>query len=534
MANIDKKTVEYLLPTRIVACENCGDEGNLLLAKPMQIGLNEQTLTTIKPNGYVILDFARELCGGLRILTFVASGGEVRLRLGESVSETCSEIGEKGSTNDHTLRDTVTKLVNFSDMSFLESGFRFARIDNLGSGDILLKNVYARSVYRDIPYVGSFECSDERINNIYDTARATLHLNMQNMLWDGIKRDRLVWIGDTHPEMLGITCVWGSDECIEQALDFAKEQAPLPLFMNNYPTYSLWWILILKDYYVQNANIKYLTAQGDYLVGLIDLLNNLVDEDGTCHLAHYFLDWGSHQTSDEMGGVRGLFIWAINAAKYILNVLGNDLAAAEQLLAKLNKRIYPVEKFKQAKAMQVYAGQVSAIDAYDFLADGNAKGMSTFMSYYILSSIADSGHTDKAVSIMREYYGAMLDKGATTFWEDFNMDWVKGSSRIDELPLPGEKDIHGDYGAYCYKGFRHSLCHGWSCGVVPFLTHYVLGVKAVDVGCKCVEVKPNLCGLTSVSGVYPTPYGKIEINCYLENGEQIIKITAPKEIKIVR
>ena len=21
------------------------------------------------------------------------------------------------------------------------------------------------------------------------------------------------------------------------------------------------------------------------------------------------------------------------------------------------------------------------------------------------------------------------------------------------------KDIHGDYGEFCYKGFRHSLCH---------------------------------------------------------------------------
>ncbi len=27
----------------------------------------------------------------------------------------------------------------------------------------------------------------------------------------------------------------------------------------------------------------------------------------------------------------------------------------------------------------------------------------------------------------------------------------------------------GDFGAYCYLGFRHSLCHGWSSGVVKFI-----------------------------------------------------------------
>ena len=39
------------------------------------------------------------------------------------------------------------------------------------------------------------------------------------------------------------------------SLNFAKEQAPLPLWMNDFPTYSLWWIVCLKDYYFQNKII---------------------------------------------------------------------------------------------------------------------------------------------------------------------------------------------------------------------------------------------------------------------------------------
>jgi len=102
------------------------------------------------------------------------------------------------------------------------------------------------------------------------------------------------------------------------------------------------------------------------------------------------------------------------------------------------------------------------------LVEGGAKGMSTFMSYYILKAVA-SFNKEMAISMMKEYYGAMLAKGATTFFEDFDMEWGDNSCRIDEFPTENQKDIHGDFGAHCYIGFRHSLCHGWSAGVLQFI-----------------------------------------------------------------
>ena len=89
------------------------------------------------------------------------------------------------------------------------------------------------------------------------------------------------------------------------------------------------------------------------------------------------------------------------------------------------------------------------------------------MSYYLLTAIA-SKDKKLAIELMKEYYGAMLDKGATTFWEDFNIDWIKDGGRIDEIN-PNKKDLHGDNGAFCYIGYRHSLCHGWSSGVIKFI-----------------------------------------------------------------
>ena len=134
---------------------------------------------------------------------------------------------------------------------------------------------------------------------------------------------------------------------------------------------------------------------------------------------------------------------------------------------------------------------------------------------------------------MKEYYGGMLGKGATSFWEDFDVSWINGSGRIDTLPEKGEKDIHGDYGKYCYSGFRHSLCHGWSCGPIGFLAENVLGVSVKAAGCKKIEISPDLGGLSFAEGKVPTPFGTVEISHVKTDSGIKTKIIAPKETEIV-
>ena len=209
---------EAVFPVRIVKTE--GEWRNaerLLTPTDLQIGLDEDHLIRAKGRASVILDFGQELHGGVRILTQLADGGSVRVRLrtGESVSESCAEMGERGANNHHALRDIQTDLLMYSDQEFLQTGFRFLRLDLLEDKEVLLKAVTAVSVHRDLKPQGSFVCSDERGNQIFQVASRTLMLNMQHYIWDGIKRDRLVWIGDMHPETTGIVCLFGSDPSVE-------------------------------------------------------------------------------------------------------------------------------------------------------------------------------------------------------------------------------------------------------------------------------------------------------------------------------
>ena len=48
----------------------------------------------------------------------------------------------------------------------------------------------------------------------------------------------------------------------------------------------------------------------------------------------------------------------------------------------------------------------------------------------------------------------MISLGATTFWKNFDVEWLEGSGRIDEPSPYNLLDLHGDFGEFCYKGFR--------------------------------------------------------------------------------
>ncbi len=528
---------EYIFPKKVIAVGGQVENPDFLLTETEnQIGLNESRTAVFKGKSYIILDFGREYQGSLRISTYItkSTNTDIRIRLGESVCETCAEPGESGTCSDYALRDITTKLVTFTDAEFCQSGFRFARIDFLDElNETSIKSICAVYSHRGLKPSGSFECSDEKLNRIFDVASHTVYQCMQTYLWDGIKRDRLVWIGDIFPEMIAIRALYGFDDCIEKSLDFCKSQAPLPLYMNGFPTYSVWWLIILNEYYNQNQNYSYLESQKDYITELITQLNTLVNEDGTTRLPFYFLDWPTHDQEDETAGVHALMIWGMQHASQLLRHLGLDASLAENVLNKLRKKKYGVKRYKQVKAMQVLSGEIEAAAAHGFLTEGGAKGLSTFMSYFILKAIALSGDTDSALQILKSYYGGMLERGATTFWEDFNIEWLEGSNHLADMPDPNIKSIHGGFGEFCYVGFRHSLCHGWSSGPVAFLTEFVLGINIKEPGCLKIEIKPNLDGLTYAKGTYPTPYGKISVSHRKsKDGRIITKVKAPKEIEI--
>jgi len=547
------RTIAYLSPTRIVWQETTGSssiEGidKLLLPGNGQAELvgGKECVIRKRPDGKVsfLLDFGRELQGGIQIVTGQSSRKEakVRIRFGESVSEAmCDITPENGATNDHAIRDFHFTLPWLGVAEIGNSGFRFVRIDvEEPDIDLLLKEVRATFGYRDIPYLGSFKSDNERLNDIWMTGAYTVHLNMQEYIWDGVKRDRLVWIGDLHPELMTVNTVFGYNEVIPKSLDLIRDTTPVPNWMNGISSYSIWWLLIHKDWYLYQGNLDYLKEQKAYMATLFDHLITKIDDKGKEMLdGTRFLDWPSSPNVQGVdAGLQALMVMAMDAGHEMALAMGDKELADRCAKAskKLKKYIPDHNQSKQGAALMALAGLMKAEKAdKEVLSVGGAQGFSTFYGYYMLEAMAKAGNYQGAMDIISEYWGAMLDLGATTFWEDFHIDWAKNAARIDELVPEGKIDVHSAYGDYCYKGFRHSLCHGWASGPTAWLSRYVLGVEVVEPGFKKVRITPHLGNLKWVEGTFPTPYGVIQIkHTKGANGKIISDIQAPDGVEIIK
>ena len=562
-AQKDARTREYITPVRVVwtnSTDMISNPDALLQEGNGQADFMERTFcdmkSTRKVHPAIILDFGKELHGGLQIVTGMGSDHNVRVRVrfGESVSETMSEIdGKNGAKNDHAIRDQEVLLPWFGVKEIGNSGFRFVRIDLISDNkELSLKEVRAIALYRDVPYRGAFKSNDERLNQIWQTGAYTVHQCMQEFLWDGIKRDRLVWMGDMHPEIMTISNVFGYNEVVPKSLDLARDSTPLPGWMNGMYPYSMWWVLAQRDWYWYNGDKEYLEQQREYLLGLLELFHKRVDEKGFELSGGDFLDWPSEENEPaQKAGVQALMMMTMKSAAELCDILG-ETAMAERcrdcharmasVADQVSEEYYKVALApgepgsKQGTSLMVLADMIDAKKANEeVIKVEGARGFSTFYGYYMLQAMAKAGDYAGAMKFISEFWGAMIDLGATTFWEDFHTDWLKDDvAPITDLVPAGKKDIHGDFGAYCYKGLRHSLCHGWASGPTAWLSQHVLGVEIVEPGYKVVRINPNLGDLEWVEGAVPTPYGDIKISHRKDaDGKVVSKVDAPSGVTVI-
>ncbi|MEK6477405.1 alpha-L-rhamnosidase C-terminal domain-containing protein [Catalinimonas sp. 4WD22] len=556
MAKKDERTKVFLSPQKIL-WQSTDDKQHIQNPEVLlQAGNGQSDLSNVKGTcllrssedhtASILLDYGKELHGGLQLVTYFTTEDQkpikVRLRFGESAMEAMAEpYTDQNATNDHALRDFTIDVPWLGKVEVGNTGFRFVRIDVLTpNADLRLREARAAFIFRDIPYLGSFKSSDERLNQIWETGAYTVHLNMQNYLWDGIKRDRLVWVGDLHPEVMTVNTVFGYNEVVPKSLDLIRDVTPATEWMNGISSYSMWWIMIHRDWYQFHGNLAYLKEQESYLNELLQKLISYIDKNNRENLdGNRFLDWPSSENPQAVhAGLQALLIMTLEAGEELTGILENHEMQAECRAAVQRLRQYVPDHVgaKQAAALMALAKLLPAQQAnQEVIAKNGAQNFSTFYGYYMLEAMAQAGDYEGAMEIIRTYWGGMLDKGATTFWEDFDLEMAKNSSAIDEINFEETRDIHGDFGEYCYIGYRRSLCHGWAAGPTPWLSEHVLGIQVIEPACKTIQIIPHLGDLDWAEGTFPTPYGIVKVKHEKDDqGEVQSTIEAPEEIKIIR
>ena len=402
----------FIAPTRVLWKSDAGvhHAENLLAPKPGQSVLKEpQPPCVIDPKGALLLDFGVEIQGCIELFAPMLPDKEprtVRIRFGESASETMVDLGTKGAQNDHAIRDETVTLPWLGKKSVGPSGFRFVRIDAAGAKPVQLSQVRAVLQIRDIPYAGSFKCDDERLNKIWQVGAYTVHLNMQEYLWDGIKRDRLVWIGDMHPETSTIAAVFGANEVVPRSLDLTRDVTPVSEWMNGISSYSMWWVLIHEQWWMHTGDRAYLAQQQPYLTALLKKFASLIGEDGREKIdGMRFLDWPSSPNKQGVtAGLQGLLVMTLESGARLMTTLGDtDTAKLCTDAAARGRKVVPdVNGSKSGAALLTLAGMTDAKKtASEVLKVGGAKGVSTFYGFYVLQALAKAGEMDAALDIVR-------------------------------------------------------------------------------------------------------------------------------------
>lgn len=324
-----------------------------------------------------------------------------------------------------------------------------------------------------------------------------------------------------------------------KTLDFLRDRTPHGEWINGYSSYTFWWMMIQSEWYWYTGDLAYLKEQKEFLIRQLHMAASFVDENGSEILpAFRFLDWKNlEDEAATHAGLQSLMVMAVREGVRLLTILGEKEEALEstKLLQKLCRHIPDPGTSKQAAALLALSGLADAKECdRKVIQPGGANGYSTFMGYYILAAKAMAGDYEGALDDLRAYWGGMLKMGATSFWEDFDLSWMEHAARIDEVPGEGQKDIHGDYGAECYKSYRHSLCHGWSSGPVSFLMRHIAGIQIEEPGCRTISINPHLGNLQFVEAEYPTPLGLVKVrHKRQEDGSVKTEYEAPEGMTVM-
>ncbi len=127
--------------------------------------------------------------------------------------------------------------------------------------------------------------------------------------------------------------------------------------------------------------------------------------------------------------------------------------------------------------------------------ENNVVLANTFFSHFVYRALCRAGRFDLVLAMMRERYGRMLARGATTLWESYDP--------------------------------TASLCHGFSATPVYQLSTEVLGVYPTAPGFTRFRVSPQLGDLQRAGGRFPTVRGDVEVQWVRSADRVDIDITVP-------
>ncbi|MDC4233427.1 hypothetical protein M3T53_06845 [Actinomyces sp. B33] len=465
---------------------------------------------------------------GRVVISCALDAEEPVLAVGESRSEALA-----GPTMDAECSTELVPAGPGSWRSVHRLGLRYLRV----VGD-RVSSVSIEASARRFGRRSAFACSDESLTAIWSTAATTLGTCIQTLLVDGIKRDRVPWMGDNASALGPNAYAFGDAVAARDGIEalLASRRG----FANGIADYSLWGVIALgldREFFDDQGLAA--SVMGD-VEALMESLLALTDDDGLLRTVKdgyafpesgpgaVFLDWGVGIDPDRTPtAFQALWFWALTSAIGVRrSVLGGpagvDPVAARWAGCRTRLRRALMESAWDGRAWREYVDGESSpaplANTLAVLAGLGHRGSEAVaeqilmtesgtpsMRSWALRALVELGERERALGILRGLWAPMIEAGAATFWEEFGQE---GASPTEMYGRP----------------FGKSLCHGWASGPCDLLPRIVLGVHPLLPGWREFEVDPLLGDLGWAAGVVPSPVGDVCV--IVERGSARVEVPA--------
>lgn len=427
---------------------------------------------------------------------------------------------------------------------------------------------YAEDQLRN--YTGYFNCDDQLINRVWYAGAYTnqmctidphhgyslVHLGEVNSstpgdsvgpwtwynnytlfngtaaLSDGAKRDRLVWPGDlivSTPSMFVSTNDMGT---VRESMDslFAVQnkstgQLPYagPPFPSIYsPTYHMYNLIDIYDYYLYTQDLPYLQGKWDAWKFGLNFSLGFIDETGLFNATNS-ADWLRFGMGGHNIEANAILYYTLTTAMRLGTVLNDtsDMArwqnaseyikrGANQLLWNATAGMYRDNETtslmpqdgnswavianiteSQEQSAQISRGLHSRWTPYGAPAPEASSAISPYIGGYEIQTHTLAGNVSASLDLIRLQWGFMLDDPRMT-----NSTFIEGYRADGALK----------YAPYSNDP-RISHAHGWATGPTSFLTFYVAGLQVVTAAGQTWRVAPQLGDLKTTDTGFQTPLG---------------------------
>ncbi len=527
-------------------------DGSVNVISPNALITDNAEITTVMPDKRgdveLVYDLGEQNCGYWRFELIAEAGTVIDMNAVEYIKK--DGTIQHTSENRNGLRYITKEGVNrFTSVHRRSGRYVFITVREQKKPVHIRKVDLVESTY-PVNYAGSFLCSDETLNRIWDISARALKLSMEDVFVDCPAYEQTLWIGDARNEALFAYYTFGSVDIAQNSIRLGAESLRyLPLvgcqvpscWQCIIPVWSFLWGISVWENYWYSGDLKFLKRMWKAVIKNIKRAEKYLDENGLFSADMWNLfDWADiDQGRDTVIHNSMFMIAAIDAALKCadalkershskwLNNLKKTLTKAVNERWDIQRRSYPDSILPDGTQSGSICRHTSFLSIlYDIVPakhysralnnmlkprKGMVKVGSPFAVLYLYEAMEKAGFEQDIIDAIYENYIPMLEEDATTTWEVF-----PGSPTS---PMGG-------------KFPTRSHCHGWSAAPVYFLNRIILGIKQTATACREFEVSPVLCGLEYAEGKVETIHGPVCVRWLLQDGKLEVNYSAPKEVRV--